>query len=142
MIRCASCRQPAAFPAGKCSKAADTPATRFQTQTQTVRGYPAPDQRRVWGASEDVPGEGLTQEPSTPIATIALAQQSGVPAWQTIPSWAVVGTADHAIPLALQLAMANTAHAHITEIDASHLSMISDPGAVTNVILKAVRATS
>jgi pimeloyl-ACP methyl ester carboxylesterase len=77
-----------------------------------------------------------------PIATIALTQATGVPAWQTIPSWAVVGTADHAIPLALQLAMANTAHAHITEIDAGHLSMISHPGAVTNVILQAARATS
>jgi len=77
-----------------------------------------------------------------PIATIALTQQTGVPAWQTIPSWAVVGTADHAIPPALQLAMANTAHADITEVDASHLSMISDPGAVTKVILQAVRATS
>jgi len=77
-----------------------------------------------------------------PIATIALTQPSGVPAWQTIPSWAVVGTADHAIPLALQLAMANTAHARITEVDAPHLSMISDPDTVTNVILKAARATS
>jgi len=80
-----------------------------------------------------------TQEP---IATIALTQQTGVPAWQTIPSWAVVGTADHAIPLALQLAMANTAGARITEVDAPHLSMISNPGTVTNVILQAVRATS
>ena len=77
-----------------------------------------------------------------PIATIALTQQSGAPAWQTIPSWAVVGTADHAIPLALQLAMATTAGADITEVDASHLSMISHPGTVTNVILQAVRATS
>jgi pimeloyl-ACP methyl ester carboxylesterase len=77
-----------------------------------------------------------------PIATSALTQSSGVPAWQTIPSWAVVGTADHAIPLALQLAMANTAHARITRVDASHLSMISNPGTVTNVILRAVRATS
>jgi hypothetical protein len=54
----------------------------------------------------------------------------------------VVGTADHAIPLALQLAMANTAHAHITRVDAPHLSMISNPGTVTKVILQAVRATS
>jgi pimeloyl-ACP methyl ester carboxylesterase len=77
-----------------------------------------------------------------PIATIGLTQKSGVPAWQTIPSWAVVGTADHAIPLALQLAMAHTAHAHITRVDAPHLSMISNPGTVTNVILQAVRATS
>ena len=43
-----------------------------------------------------------------PLSTIALTQPTGVPAWKTIPSWAVVGTADHAIPLALQLAMAET----------------------------------
>jgi pimeloyl-ACP methyl ester carboxylesterase len=67
---------------------------------------------------------------------------SGIRRLKTIPSWAVVGTADHAIPLALQLAMANTAHAHITRVDAPHLAMISNPGTVTNVILRAVRATS
>ena len=51
-------------------------------------------------------------------------------------------TADHAIPLALQLTMARTAHARITEVDAPHLSMVSSPGTVTNVILQAARATS
>ena len=78
----------------------------------------------------------------SPLATIALTQKSGAPAWKTIPSWAVVGTADHALPLALDLFMAHRAHAHITEVHAPHLSMISDPGTVTNVILQAVRATS
>jgi hypothetical protein len=53
-----------------------------------------------------------------PLATIALTQQTG--AWQTIPSWAVAGTADHAIPLTLQFAAANTAHARITRADAPH----------------------
>jgi pimeloyl-ACP methyl ester carboxylesterase len=65
-----------------------------------------------------------------------------VPAWKTIRSWAVIGTADHAIPPAEQLAMMRAAHAHITEIHAPHLSMIADPGAVTEVILEAVRATT
>jgi pimeloyl-ACP methyl ester carboxylesterase len=77
-----------------------------------------------------------------PIATSALSEPTGVPAWKTIPSWAVVGTTDHAIPLALQLAMANKAHADITRVDAPHLSMISNPATVTNVILQAIRATS
>jgi pimeloyl-ACP methyl ester carboxylesterase len=77
-----------------------------------------------------------------PLATIALTQPSGVPAWKTIPSWAVIGTADHAIPPALQLAMAENAHARITEVNASHLSMVSDPGTVTSVILQAVHATT
>ena len=77
-----------------------------------------------------------------PIATIALTQPTGVPAWETIPSWAIIGTADHAIPLALELAMAENAHAHITEINASHLSMISHPVAVFSVILQAIHATT
>jgi pimeloyl-ACP methyl ester carboxylesterase len=77
----------------------------------------------------------------SPLSTVAFTQKSGVPAWKTIPSWAVVGTADHAIPPALQLAMARRAHAHIVEVHAPHLSMISDPGVVTRVILQAVHAT-
>jgi pimeloyl-ACP methyl ester carboxylesterase len=79
-----------------------------------------------------------TQEP---LSTIALTQQTGVPAWKTIPSWAVVGTADHVILPAEQLAMARHAHAHITEVRAPHLSMISDPGVVTQVIVEAAQAT-
>ena len=77
-----------------------------------------------------------------PLSTIALTQPSGPPAWKTIPAWAVVGTADHAIPPAELLAMARQAHAHITVIPgAPHLSMISDPGIVTQVILNAVHAS-
>jgi pimeloyl-ACP methyl ester carboxylesterase len=78
-----------------------------------------------------------------PLSSIALAQKSGVPAWKTIPSWAVIGTADHAIPPAELLVMAHQAHARITIIPgAPHLSMISNPGIVTRVILQAVHATS
>jgi pimeloyl-ACP methyl ester carboxylesterase len=78
-----------------------------------------------------------------PLASVALTQKSGAPAWQAIPSWAVIGTADHAIPPAELLAMAKQAHAHITmDPGAPHLSMISNPGLVTRVILKAVKATT
>jgi pimeloyl-ACP methyl ester carboxylesterase len=74
--------------------------------------------------------------------TVSDDRLTTAPAWQTIPSWAVIGTDDHVIPPAEQLAMAQRAGAHITEIDAPHLSMISDPGAVTQVILNAARAAS
>jgi pimeloyl-ACP methyl ester carboxylesterase len=77
-----------------------------------------------------------------PLATTALTDVSGVPAWKTIPSWDVVGTADHAIPPAEQLAMARTAHARVTKVDAGHLSMIKKPHTVTSVILQAVHATT
>jgi pimeloyl-ACP methyl ester carboxylesterase len=80
-----------------------------------------------------------TQEP---IAASALTDVSGPPAWATIPSWDVIGTADHAIPPAAQEFMAARAHATVTKIDASHLSMISQPDTVTNVIEEAARATT
>jgi pimeloyl-ACP methyl ester carboxylesterase len=82
---------------------------------------------------------GATQRP---LATSTFTDQSGVPAWQTIPSWDVVGTADHIITPAEQLFMAHRAHAHITEINAPHLSMITDPGIVASVIIQAAQATS
>ena len=77
-----------------------------------------------------------------PLATNAFTEESGVPAWATIPTWAVIGTEDHAITPASQLAMANRANAHITKIDAPHLSMLSDPHAVAKVIEQAAKATS
>ena len=77
-----------------------------------------------------------------PLSTAAFTEPTGVPAWKTMPSWAVIGTADHAIPPAEQLAIAKAAHARITEIHAPHLSMIADSGAVTKVILEAVHATT
>ena len=87
-------------------------------------------------------GAALAAE-QRPLTTEALFEPSGVPAWKTIPSWAVVGLADHVIPPASQLAMANNANAKITEIDdAPHLSMISNPQTVTQVIEQAAKATS
>jgi pimeloyl-ACP methyl ester carboxylesterase len=77
-----------------------------------------------------------------PIAASALTEPSGPPAWATIPSWDVIGTADHAIPPAAQEFMAARAHAQVTKVDASHLSLISHPGTVTSVIEQAARATS
>ena len=77
-----------------------------------------------------------------PIAATALTDDSGPPAWTSIPSWAVIGTADHAIPPAAQEFMARRAHATTTEINASHLSLISQPDQVTNVIEEAARHTS
>jgi pimeloyl-ACP methyl ester carboxylesterase len=79
-----------------------------------------------------------TQRPS---ALNAGSDPSGVPAWKTIPSWAVVGTADHVIPLAEQLFMAHRAGAHITKINSGHLSLITHPGAVTRAIIAAANTT-
>ena len=72
-----------------------------------------------------------------PLAASALQEPSGPPAWATIRSWSVIGTQDHVIPPAEQVAMSTHAGAQITEIDAPHLSMVADPGDVTHVIVEA-----
>jgi pimeloyl-ACP methyl ester carboxylesterase len=84
-------------------------------------------------------GAALAAEQQPPVASILSDTLTTTPAWQTIPSWDVIGTADHVIPPAEQVVMAKRAGSHITEIKAPHLSMISDPGAVTGVILEAAR---
>jgi len=84
---------------------------------------------------------GVLAATQRPLAASTLTEPSGTPAWKSIPSWAVIGTADHVIPLAEQLSMARNAGAHVTEINAPHLSMISDPGAVAAVIIRAARVT-
>jgi pimeloyl-ACP methyl ester carboxylesterase len=76
-----------------------------------------------------------------PLAASTLGEASGTPAWKTVPSWAVIGTADRVIPPALLQSMAQRAGAHITDVKAGHLSLISDPGAVTDVIEQAAQAT-
>lgn len=77
-----------------------------------------------------------------PITFSALQEPSGPAAWKSIPSWYLLGTDDHILPPALQRSMAEHAHARITEVRASHLSMLSKPDAVERVILDAVRSSS
>lgn len=75
-----------------------------------------------------------------PLAGSALSEKSGAPAWKTIPSWDVIGTADQVIPPAEQEVMAQRAKAHVVRIKAPHLSMVDRPTAVTDVIISAARA--
>jgi pimeloyl-ACP methyl ester carboxylesterase len=81
--------------------------------------------------------EGLAAD-QRPLTLSALTEAlPGVPAWQSIPSWALIGTADRVLPPAEQQVMADRAHAHVTRVDAPHLAMITDPDAVTGLIAAA-----
>ncbi|MDQ3822358.1 MAG: alpha/beta hydrolase [Actinomycetota bacterium] len=80
-----------------------------------------------------------TQRPAAPAQ---FTEQSGPPAWKTIPSWSLIGTLDNVIPRALQEEMSSRAGADITRLEAGHLSLITHPGDVTKVILAAVEATN
>jgi pimeloyl-ACP methyl ester carboxylesterase len=75
-----------------------------------------------------------------PIAESAFSEATGAPAWKSLPSWAVVATGDKAAGADVIRSMAERAGAKITEIDGSHVIMVSQPQAVTDVILEAVAA--
>jgi pimeloyl-ACP methyl ester carboxylesterase len=77
-----------------------------------------------------------------PWSGAAYAGPSGPAGWRSIPLWYLVGTEDRAIPPAGQRFMAERANATIEEVPASHASMVSQPEAVTRLILSAVEATS
>jgi pimeloyl-ACP methyl ester carboxylesterase len=72
-----------------------------------------------------------------PVAESAFSESSGPPAWKSSPSWAVVATRDKAAGTDLVRSMAERAGAMITEVEASHVVMVSQPKAVADVILTA-----
>ncbi len=96
--------------------------------------------REVFAA--DLPAEQAAVLAATqrPVAAAAFSDVSGPPAWKTLPSWAVVATADRAAGSDLVRSMAQRAGAEIVEVDASHVVMVSQPQAVTELILKALHA--
>jgi pimeloyl-ACP methyl ester carboxylesterase len=77
-----------------------------------------------------------------PVAAAAFVEKNGPAAWKKLPAWAVVATGDKAAGADVVLSMARRANAEITEIAGSHVIMISQPQAVTDVIVKALRAVA
>jgi pimeloyl-ACP methyl ester carboxylesterase len=91
----------------------------------------------------DLPPEQTTLMAATqrPAAESAFSEQSGTPAWKDRPSWAVVASGDKAAGADVIRSMAERAGANITEVEGSHVIMVSQPETVANVILEAVAAT-
>ena len=74
------------------------------------------------------------------VAELGFSEASGAPAWKDLPSWAVVAKADKAAGADVTRSMASRAGAKTTEVDASHVVMVSQPQAVTDVISDALAA--
>jgi len=75
-----------------------------------------------------------------PVAEAAFSEPSGPPAWKSLPAWAVVATGDRAAGADVIRSMAERAGATITELEGSHVIMISQPAAVAEVIRTAAAA--
>ncbi len=73
-----------------------------------------------------------------PVAEAAFSEPCGRPAWKHRPPWTVVAIGDKAAGTDVIRSQAERAGATITEVDGSHVIMISQPQAVTGVILDAL----
>ena len=75
-----------------------------------------------------------------PVSAFGFSERNGPPAWKSLPSWAVVATGDKAAGSDVVRRMAERAGATITEVAASHVVMVSQPRAVTDVIRQALES--
>jgi pimeloyl-ACP methyl ester carboxylesterase len=75
-----------------------------------------------------------------PVAETAFSEPNRAPAWKNLPSWAVVATGDTAAGADVTRSMAQRAGATITELEGSHVIMVSQPEAVAGVIVEALAA--
>ncbi|WP_368496160.1 alpha/beta fold hydrolase [Herbiconiux sp. A18JL235] len=123
------------------------------TLGETVRPIPLGDGSNDLIVDRELfPGQFCADVP-LPEARLAAATQRAIrdaalgeglpsetPAWKTLPSWHIFGTADKNIPPAAMRFMAERAGSRKTvELEgASHSSMVSNPDAVAGLILEAL----
>ena len=88
---------------------------------------PAAEQRLVWATQ------------GAPAANIFAHDAPGV-AWKTKPCWYIVGKMDHTVNPDLERFLAKRMRAKTTELDSSHVPMLSQPDRVLEVILSAARS--
>lgn len=74
-----------------------------------------------------------------PIAAGAFSEKVTQAAWRNKPSWYLVTENDHALRPAVQSRFASAIGANTTRLNASHMSMISHPEKVAELIDKAAR---
>jgi pimeloyl-ACP methyl ester carboxylesterase len=95
--------------------------------------------RQVMAA--DVPAEKAAELAAIqqPIAAAAFGAKVGHAAWQDKPSWYLRTENDNALPPAVQQEMARQIGAHVTSIPSSHMSLVSHPDAVVDLIDRAAQ---
>ncbi|MFB7780994.1 alpha/beta fold hydrolase [Streptomyces bauhiniae] len=76
-----------------------------------------------------------------PLAGLAFGEKATAAAWKTKPAWGIVSSSDTTINPEVERFGYRRAGVEVTEIDASHLVMLSHPDEVVDVILRAVEAT-
>ncbi|AGZ41195.1 alpha/beta hydrolase [Actinoplanes friuliensis] len=95
--------------------------------------------RQIFAADVPASEAALMAAAQRPAAVSSLLYPSGPPAWKSVPSWYLVAKDDKAIPPEAERFMARRAKAHTIEISSSHAAMVSNPKAVTGLVLAAAK---
>lgn len=92
--------------------------------------------------AQDLPAaqQDLIYATQTPAYQSVFGDKSGEPAWKTKPSWYIVSKSDGAISPDLERFMAKRIKAKTTEVEASHVVMMSHPKEVLAIIEEAANA--
>src|SRR3954453_18753490 len=116
------------------------PAADGTTQTEFwIDPEKFPDPFAAALPAEQAQAMALTQRPAS---ALGFTQPNGVPAWKSLPSWAVVATGDRAAGADVVRTMAQRAGAEIVEAEGSHVIMVSKPQVVVDVIMQALSVLS
>jgi pimeloyl-ACP methyl ester carboxylesterase len=75
-----------------------------------------------------------------PGAASAFAEQMGIPAWKSLPTWYLVAAEDQAVPPDAERQMAKRMEATTIEVASGHLAMVSHPAHVVELIETAAQA--
>jgi pimeloyl-ACP methyl ester carboxylesterase len=98
--------------------------------------------QEAFAADLPEPEAAVMSATQRPIAEASFAEESGPPAWRKLPSWAVVATGDKVIGTDVVRSMAHRAGAQTTEVESSHVVMVSHPDIVADVVRTAYESVS
>jgi pimeloyl-ACP methyl ester carboxylesterase len=116
------------------------PAAPASAGLKWVDGYGALSEQAFL---KDFAGDLPTAEAETlyavqqPMGKPITMAKTTVAAWHDKPTWYAVSTEDRTINTDLERFMANRMHAHTIELKASHVSLLSRPTEVANLIIEA-----
>lgn len=127
------------------------PGSGLTPENMTLRPYSGgtemllrPDAFRDVYANNVEPGQAavmaVTQRPIDPQALSDTLP--GKPTWRSIPSWTLIATDDHSLPVEAQRFMAERAGSETVEIASSHAAPVANPDAVTDLIVRAIESLS
>lgn len=91
------------------------------------------------GLSEELQAEYFAKQRPITFSAVG-APAAAAQGWESLPSWYVAGTRDGSIPLPLQLRMAERAGSTVTQLETGHLSMVTHPAEVADVIVAAANS--